>query len=245
MASMPHASAAAAQAFVDGSTTDKPEELAVEEDSTERISTPMRRRQPRRHRSSGAAEASQADLQGRARRGRRHAGAWPSKHARQSRRPRALAGRVDQDQPAVGHQLEQPPAHHLHRIGGHAALAREAARGGARGHRSGRRSHRRLHRRHRPGPARGGEGGLQRRSRQGAAAHPDLHRCRARRHQPADPLLRPHPLRSALEPVAPGAAQRPHRPQAAAGQAGRSAATSATSSARPTSCSTRWCARPR
>jgi hypothetical protein len=52
----------------------------------------------------------------------------------------------------------------------------------------------------------------------GAAAHPPLHRRGARRHQPADLLPRPRPFRSAVESLAPGAAQRPHRSQAAAGQ---------------------------
>ena len=146
----------------------------------------------------------------------------------------------------VRHELERPPADHLHRVGGHAALARAAAAGSARRHRSRRRAHRASS----PAPPAQDRREEVKRAfnadpAQGAAAHPDLHRCRARGHQPADPLLRPHPFRPAVEPVAPRAAQRPHRPQAAAGQAGRSAATSATSSARPTSCSRRWCARPR
>jgi hypothetical protein len=39
-------------------------------------------------------------------------------------------------------------------------------------------------------------------------------------YQPAGSLPRPHPFRPALEPGAPGAAQRTHRPEASASPAG-------------------------
>ena len=92
-------------------------------------------------------------------------------------------------------------------------------------------------------PARGAEAALQRGSGTGSAAHPDLHRRRARRHQSPDALPRPHPHRSSLEPGAPGAAERPHRPQAAAVVQRSGAAISSTSSARRTSSCRRWCGR--
>ncbi len=80
---------------------------------------------------------------------------------------------------------------------------------------------------------------------EGAAAHPDLHRCGARRHQSADLLLATsftsicHGIRrvwNSATAVSTASFSRPSR---------SSAAISATSSARPTSCSMRWSARPR
>jgi len=68
--------------------------------------------------------------------------------------------------------------------------------------------------------ARRGQARIQRRSRPRAASRSALHRRRPRRHQPADPLLRPRPFRPPLESLTARATQRPHRSQAAAGAAG-------------------------
>ncbi len=94
------------------------------------------------------------------------------------------------------------------------------------------RAHRRLPRPDAAGRARGDQAGLQRRPEQAPAPHPDRHRRRPRGPEPPDPLLEPVPLRRALEPEPPGAAQRPHRPQAPAA-APRSAATTSSTSSGP------------
>ena len=85
---------------------------------------------------------------------------------------------------------------------------------------------------------------LQRRSRRRAAAHPDLHRCRARGHQPPDRVATTSSIsicrgtrRGSSSATAASTASSSRRPRSAA-------ATSSTSSARKTSCSRRWCARP-
>src|SRR5262249_40232962 len=58
----PHAPAAAAQAFVDGSTTDKPEELTLEDESAERVIDADEETATVAASVAGAAEASEADL---------------------------------------------------------------------------------------------------------------------------------------------------------------------------------------
>ena len=102
----------------------------------------------------GAAEAlSRRSARG-ARRGRRHAGA--GRAGTRAGRMRACDWLVDwiRAQHARRRRLERAPADHLHRMGGHAALARAAAARSARGHRPRRRAHRHLHRRHRQDGAR-------------------------------------------------------------------------------------------
>ncbi len=130
--------------------------------------------------------------------------------------------------------MERPPADPLHRIGGHPPLARAAGLlealhdldpedriacfTGATS--TDRREE--LKRRFNADPG------------NRSAAHPDLHRCGARRHQSPVALPRPGPLRPALESGPAGAAQRPHRPQAPAVARRSGAATSSMRSARRT-----------
>ena len=89
------------------------------------------------------------------------------------------------------------------------------------------------------------QAGVQRRPQQTPGPHPDRHRRRPRRPQPAGPLLEPVPLRRALEPQPAGAAQRPHRPQAPAQTRGLLPLLRLHASGPRTASSRCWCARPR
>ncbi len=112
--------------------------------------------------------------------------------------------------------VERHPDHHLHRVRRHQALPAPAALGRHRRDRPGRRADRHLSRPHAAGRAGGHQAGLQHRPEEASGPHPDRHRRRPRGAEPANPLLEPVPLRRAVEPQPPGAAQRPHRPQAPA-----------------------------
>ena len=119
---------AAAQAFVDGSTTEKVEELALEDEQAEEAIDADEDAATEAASVVGAADASTADLRKRAGRGRRHAGAGARTAALRAGCA-ACTGWSEwiKSQPAVRHGLERSPPHHLHRMGGHAALAGEAS----------------------------------------------------------------------------------------------------------------------
>ena len=118
--------------------------------------------------------------------------------------------------------LAQSTAHSVHGVGRHPTLARRAIeRGPAPAQprpRGPERADPRLHRTDEPRRARPDQDRLQCALRSGARAHPRLHGRGARGPEPSGPLPRSHPRRSALEPVAPRTAQRPHRSQVAAVQ---------------------------
>ena len=101
----------------------------------------------------------------------------------------------------------------------------------------------RLHRHHRRRPARGDQAGVQCRSGAGAAAHPDLHRCGARRASTSRPAATTSST-STCRGIPARLEQRNGRIDRKLQPAPRSsAATSATRSARRTSSSRRWCAK--